>query len=152
MRGPAARASESSESSLGKVMDWLSWKRILEKDEKAKKIGDGDPRQERSCESFKVFMLCSGLLTSEKKIAFLGPESTVNDARTAYGRPMRQAVIVDADGYQLNPGDYLWQHSKNCSISLVFKDDLVKEGTAGLESVTGGLQTGIDFMKRQAGK
>ena len=133
-------------------MDLLPWKRILEKDEKAKKIGDGDPRQERSCEKFKVFMLCSGLLTSEKKIAFLGPGSKVNDAKTAFGREMRQALIVDADGYQLDPGDYLWQHSKNCSVSLIFKDDVVAGGKKGLEGLQAGLQTGMDFVKRQAGK
>uniref|UniRef100_A0A7S0MGI6 Uncharacterized protein n=1 Tax=Cryptomonas curvata TaxID=233186 RepID=A0A7S0MGI6_9CRYP len=93
--------------------------------------GDGDPRREKQCDSFKVFMACVGLTGTEKKIVNLGPNSKIKDARDAFGRSMRQGIIADSNGYSINPQDYIWQHSKDCTASIQFKYDLEKEA-AGL--------------------
>ena len=107
-----------------------------------KQTGDGDPQKEKACENFKVFMACTGYVSNEKRIRFLKSGSTIKDAVDAFGREMRQSRVFNADEYEISPHDSLWQHSKNCNVSLVFRydanqewDGLRKTGSEAIENV-----------------
>jgi hypothetical protein len=110
--------------------------KISDKVDIVKIRGDGDSQLEKKCESFKVFMACVGLTSTEKRVVYLGPNSTIGDAKDAFGRPMRQDVIADSDGYTINPQDYVWQHSKNCNASIQFKYNLEKEAVGIYDQVS----------------
>ena len=80
----------------------------------------GSSRKEQGCEITNVYLACKGYIFNEQKRVDLHPYDTVEDAKIAFGRSMRQQKILDEEGYELDPTSQLWQHSRNCNVSLVF--------------------------------
>ena len=99
-----------------------------------KHFGIGGP-SEAACETFRAFMECKGYLTSDKRAVELPSGSTLDDARSHFGRDMRQTIILDEDGYKLDASSPLWRYSKNCNISLVFVYDKKTEAELAREWV-----------------
>ncbi len=85
-----------------------------------KRFGIGG-KEEASCETFRAFLACRGYLSSDKRAVELPSGSTLEDARRAFGRTMRQTRILDEDGYELDAASPVWRYSKNCNISLTFE-------------------------------
>ena len=50
-------------------------------------------------------------------------------------RDMRQTIIFDEDGYELDASRPLWRYSKNCNISLAFVYDKKTEAELAREYV-----------------
>jgi hypothetical protein len=98
-----------------------------------KRFGIGG-KEEASCETFRAFLTCRGYLSSEKRAVELPKGSNLEDARRAFGRPMRQTRILDEDGYELDAASPVWKYSKNCNISLTFAFDKKTELDIAVDS------------------
>jgi hypothetical protein len=76
--------------------------------------------EQKGCESFKVFIEVAGFFTKEKKEMVLGKGATVLDAQHKIGQPPVESRIRDGNGLPVKPNDFLWQHSKDCTLSLTY--------------------------------
>ena len=99
---------------IRKVSEWTGGK--------PKQIGrPGNAYKERAkCDEFQVYMTCRGHLTSDQILKTLPRGSTAEDARKAFGRPMRQQKIMEEGGHRVDPNEPLFNLSKECKLSLVF--------------------------------
>ena len=77
-------------------------------------------REQQTCESYKVFVEVAGFFMNEKKEVTVGKGGTVLDAQHKVGNLPSEPRIVDGNGAKVGPNDFLWQHSKNCVVSLKY--------------------------------
>jgi hypothetical protein len=77
-------------------------------------------KEQTTCESFKVFLEVSGFFSVQKKEITLGKGATALDAQHKVGNPPVDSRIVSGDGKKVGQNDFLWQHSKDCTLSLKY--------------------------------
>ena len=73
--------------------------------------------------------MCTGYVSIiDKKTIELPKRSTIEDARTAFGRAMRQQRIQDENGYEIvGTTSPIWKCSRNCKLGLEFAYDREEE-------------------------
>jgi len=109
-------------------------------DEKIKKFGTpGKTEKEKKCPEFRAYLYCQGHLSTEKRSVILPKNSTLQDAKDAFGRTMRQTKICDEEFHEINnPLEPIWERSTDCNISLIFQykaDEERKLGTRATEAM-----------------
>lgn len=111
-----------------------------------KHFGPGRPCEEKQdCEFIHVFMTCVGQGRHEQRRVMLPKDTTLKQAKAAFGREMKQQLISDEDGYRFNQSDLdksLWNFSNRCCLNLQFEfedhlQELVEKGS-GLKGITSG--------------
>merc|ERR1712176_321950 len=85
------------------------------------KFGLGRSQDElRNCDDITVFMVCEGYIGDEKVRKELPKHCTVSEARSSFGRVMRQQTAKDENGYAVNGNKKLWELSNQCKLKLSF--------------------------------
>eukprot|EP00977_Amphora_coffeiformis_P019788 scaffold7453_cov177-Amphora_coffeaeformis.AAC.6 len=117
--------------------------------EKMKKFGSpGKAEKEKKCPEFRAYLYCQGHLSTEKRSAILPANSTLQDTRNAFGRPMRQQKICDEELHEINnTSEPLWKRSTDCNISLVFQYKSDEERKMATQATKTMLRDGATWTK-----
>ena len=93
-------------------------------DQKGVQYGHGKREEEERCPHIDVFMRCVGHFRSgDTKRVQLAPSATIENAREAFGRNMKQEVVLDERNFEIDSKlhrEPLATFSSGCKLNLNF--------------------------------